>query len=264
MALQFVAVLYAVFFATFLPFLADIIRKESPQDWGVRLALLIFMIMAWFVGPTIDGLEYEDAYVHLAAAKFQIAHLDAPSDGFYVLACVIGSTNDCVLTATYGTQLIGFSTLLTLLLKVGMPWPGLASIVSYIATTFMLQVTWTLLRRCAGLFPSCIGMCLLVTAPSLHVIAGTGFAEPLYTFLLMSWLLVGLAAQKSPTQVGRLPMLMLLVGGLLMVVVKKEGILLVALMLLWSLWQLAFERSDRRGSAAAISAVCGSVIFISF
>lgn len=210
-----------------------------------RIILALLCVGAFFMGPIIDGLEYEDAYVHKAAATWRALHWSDSVNGFYTPVCMAGSAVDCVDIASFGTQMIGFSTLIALVgLIVGnLPW--LANALSAIAGAMTIQITWSLLK---GYSPDTVGrfvgIALLLTATAFFLISGSAFAEALFaTFFLLYLLCYLRISDASPYPATPALLVTFFVTGALMVLVKKEGIVLVGVLLVFAIVEGIFRRS---------------------
>jgi hypothetical protein len=212
----------------------SVCRRESKHDYIVRSALLLICATSFLVGPMIFGLEYEDAYIHSAAARFIGLDPATGTDGFYIKLCAVGSLIRCSVEVTYGTQLIGFSSLL-------FPWslwyPGathIASAASAVASALTLQIYWSFIRRlrCA-LWVKCAGLVLLLATPGYYLIAGSAFAEPVYTLYFTALTLYGidLFFEDDPNRPAMLTWVILISGSFLLVMTKREGLLLICLFL---------------------------------
>ena len=263
MASELVTVCYVLFLVAYLPRLvSDILHDKSRFDWIVRTTLMALMVASWFIGPTIDGLEYEDAYVHLAAAKFQLASAQSDPSSFYLEVCSAGTAANCVVSSTYGTHLIGFSTLLAWLLYAGLSAENLSNAVSHVAALLTVQVVWSLLRGYSDILCSILAISLLLTASEFYVLSGSSFAEPLYTFLFVCWIGAAWPLLSAESKLRSLNLLVVAFGGLSMIAVKKEGVLVVGLTLVWAVLQsVTLQRSSGRPwPSLAVAITCIAVI----
>jgi len=201
-----------------------------------RIALLAICSFAYLVGPRVYGLEYEDAFVHEAASLWRSSHwLDVP-DGFYATVCAAGSAQECVVSGSFGTQLIGLSILLAVFRSVGVEASHAVNIVSAIAGALSLQVVWSILTAyVSSSLSRSIAIALIASATSFYMISGSGFAEPLFVFFLLTHLSSYLALCESPPHqpTRAAQWVLLMASGALMIVCKKEGTLLVVLLPLY-------------------------------
>ena len=68
--------LYVAFSAACAALLARRLRTtQDLKDLIPRAVLALVCSFAYLIGPSVDGLEYEDAYVHKAAAVWQVARV---------------------------------------------------------------------------------------------------------------------------------------------------------------------------------------------
>lgn len=222
-----------------------------------RLMLALLCAGAFFIGPMIDGLEYEDAYVHKAAATWRALHWSDAINGFYTPVCMAGSAINCVDIASFGTQMIGFSTLIALVgLVVGnLPWLGNA--LSAVASVMTVQLTWSLLKRYApDTVSRFIGIALLLTGTSFFLVSGSAFAEALFaTFLLVHLLCYLRISDASLRPADPVLLLTSFVTGALMVLVKKEGVVLIGTLLAFTIIEGVLRRSRSEGMPRGFNAI---------
>jgi hypothetical protein len=208
---------------------------------------------AFWVGPQVDGLEYEDAYIHKAAAIWRSFNWDSARNGFYSTVCFAGSVADCLIDGSFGTQLIGFS----ILIAMGRVLVGdsqiIANVLSAVASLLTIQVVWSMLvRNVSTAFGRLFGVALIATSASFHLIASSGFAEPLFTLFLV---VTFYCCQRIREDDAPAPAfwLLLATSGALMILAKKEGaLLLIILVMLEVIGTFRAGRSNRSFGLIAI------------
>jgi len=260
-----IAALHVIFVSALITRGLASFRHAEPWDRGARVGLALVMALSFVLGPVVDGLEYEDAYIHQAAAKYQAADFGGRTDGFYTKVCMAGAAHDCILEVTYGTHLVGFSVLLALLHTVAPNASSVANAVSAVAATLTLQIVWVVLRRHAGgTAGPVVGTALLLTAPAFHVIGGSGFAEPLFAlhFVCFVTLCVRIVAEHT-RRLSISEWVLLSSNAFLLVSIKKEGVLLVTPMLALALAVWAgskWRRAPPSRDLATLAVLCVLVI----
>lgn len=214
---------------------AWLVADERPRISMPRLGLAGFCALAFLVGPTVDGLEYEDAYVHTASAAWRTFHWLDSTNGYYSTVCFAGAVSDCFVEGSFGTQPIGFSILIAMVRTVAGNWPVLTNLLSATATLLTVQLVWTMLGLYVRHQPArLIGVGLLLTAPSYLLVSGSGFAEPLFSFLFTLCLYLHLRFQDRGLS---LPgWALFAASGALMILAKKEGALLLLMIAVSAVW----------------------------
>lgn len=242
MAPVITVVLYAILVAAGAYFIVT----ANPSINAPRLGLAALCVVAFLIGPTVNGLEYEDAYVHTASAAWRTFHWLDSTNGYYSTVCFAGSVSDCFVEGSFGTHLIGFSILIAIVRTLAGAWPLATNVLSAIAMLLTVQLVWTMLaKHVRHRAVRLIGIALLLTAPSYLLISGTGFAEPLFSLFLVLYLYLYLRLEDS----GRLSIpgwILFAASGALMLLAKKEGALLLLLVAAFAGW-------DKRWGAALVS-----------
>ena len=144
--------------------------------------------------------------------------------------------SDCFVEGSFGTQLIGFSILIAMARTLLGGWPFIANLLSSLAMLLTVQLLWTML--CQYVHHQAvrlIGVALLLTAPSYLLISGSGFAEPLFTFFFTLCLYLYLRLQER-VDLSASGLVLFVASGALMILAKKEGALLLLLILAFSVW----------------------------
>lgn len=232
--LFFVIALHILFFALFAyRYIVQNLRVSRLKICTISSFLLIPWLIAIFVGPFFDGLEYEDAYIHKAAALFQIFHIQTGTDGFWVKTCIAGSISNCIAETSFQTHLIGFSAIMTLSSYIVGWHAHLSNVLSAIFGFLTLMIFWALLKREVSRFESRIlGMFLVLTCPTFYIISGSSFAEPAFCFFLTVSTLAFLNLWdnlKGNVSVA-IELILYSLSLSLLVLTKEEGILFVGIL----------------------------------
>ncbi|QQS10738.1 MAG: hypothetical protein IPK81_13920 [Rhodospirillales bacterium] len=268
---MFTIAIQALFWVAFAVVCAlPAIRAALARRLVFRALLVAVCVAASLIGPTTLGLEYEDAYVHQAAAYLQTAHFASGKFPFYLDVCVAGTVADCTVQATFGTHLPGYASLLSILQHMVGERRWLANATSIAATALAVQVCWSLLEEHAtDPAARALAMCLLLAAPGFHLVGGSTFAEPLFAFLVVCHVKAQLdVAKEGQGRHGRLGASVLFVAsGALMILTKKEGVLVpgVACVAAAAMF-VARQRSGDRSTGAVVTGAmaAGLVMFAVF
>lgn len=225
----FTITLFAMFISAAACSLTVSIIRESGHDHLVRTAMLAALVVSYFTAPLVFGLEYEDAYVHQAAARYLAARPSPAADGFFETLCAVGSLRQCAIEVTYGTQLVGFAAILYPLASAFPEFPALASTASFVLTALMLQLFWSALRLDTGFAARLLGLGMLASAPAFYLICGTGFAEPAYALFLATFALYAVRTlSRRLTALSPAEWVVMACAAFLAVLVKKEALLILA------------------------------------
>ena len=231
---SFLQGVHAIFLIVFTCYFGSQILTYRGADALACVSLTVIPFVVFLVTPGYDGLEYEDAYIHQAAAKYQVFN-NSSTNGFYTDVCAAGSLRNCTVHVTYGTHLIGFSTLLSSVYRVFGDMPFAANTVSCAASILTLLVVWWFASRHLARASQFAIVALILSAPSFYIIGGSAFAEPLFALYLVCFLLLTAHTQlAAQARVSVAEWLLLASSGVLLISTKKEGILAVIVVALWS------------------------------
>jgi len=182
-------------------------------------------------GAPADGLEYEDAYIHKSAARYQLFDALEPTAGFFVKACIVGSIASCLISGSFGTHPIAYSALISGVARVFGYSPFLGNVVSVVCWIATAGCFWCILGTYVrSAFSRLLGMVLLLGAPTMYVIGGTAFAEPLFGLLLMLciWQFLSRPQTEQPIRTCICRVGLWAISLLLLELSKKEGLLFLA------------------------------------
>lgn len=236
----------------------------------VQRALLTMVAGASLIlGAPVDGLEYEDAYIHKSSARYQLFHAKEPTDRFYVMTCILGSMSDCQISASFGTHLVGPSALISGMSRL-VGWSArLGNVLSGLCWIVMVHCTWSLLKaRVAHPMARALGIGLLLSSPAMYVIGGSALAEPLFGVLMMLcvWQVLNRPDEADGLWMLRVGWGLWFVSLVLLALSKKEGLLFIGLVSAWDLlrWWRQPRDDQRRARSftwASIS-VAGLVVSV--
>lgn len=261
-----VTFLYISFFISLVVWLIKT-QASGANEFGVRAFLLLLSLAALAIGPVVDGLEYEDAYIHKAAAQYQSFHSSDGTDTFYTRACVAGSISDCVLEATFGTHLIGFSTLIAQVAKLipeRIKTHHLSNYLSALFAALTLQLLWScLVKSNVPIVGRLVGVAFLLTSPAYYVVSVSSFSEPIFVFFLLATYYFYFTREQGNNN----KILRLILYGTAMtlcVLVKKEGLLIAFVFMAISIFYLLRYKSRAAWENIAVSGLVialGTMVF---
>jgi hypothetical protein len=200
----------------------------------------------------MDGLEYEDSYIHKSAARYQLAHGEDPSEGFFIRTCVAGSISRCRVAASFGTHVVGFSALISGIARLIGYSARLGNVLSGVCWLVTVHCLWSLLKaHVAHPFARIVGLGVFLCAPAMYVISASGFAEPLFGALMMFcvWQFMNPTDIEKERGMVAARLAMWSVSLMLLALSKKEGLLFIGLVAVWGVIQAWQKRADGEGRA---------------
>ena len=193
--------------------------------------------MGLFWGPWIDGLEYEDAFIHKAFARGLAASNFSQTEGFFVEVCMVGSFHDCYSRATFGTQLIGLGVIDAVVVWLFGPHEWTTNYASAGATLLsLLLVDQLAIRGGASVHGRFCALLCAILCPGFFVIGASSFAEPVFVFFI----LLQIFAYYKIDDLRALRMdlgwiCIFLFASILLVCTKKEALTVILVEIVWSL-----------------------------
>ena len=139
-----------------------------------------------------NGLEYEDAYVYNATARFLSEHNDNNNyRSFLTTCCIWGNLTNCQMSATYSGHVIGFPYILYLLNRILGFNPLTANIVSLFLSCISVITLFLLSFIIISDIKYSIICCLIyILTPIFNVFSSTTFSEPTsMAFVSLSFLI---------------------------------------------------------------------------
>jgi hypothetical protein len=106
-------------------------RAIVKSQWKLIITLLL-ITLSWRIPPDgkfFHGLEYEDSYVYIVAARQMQLHVGPPSSEvpYSIGACAVGSLRDCQEWESYPEHFVGYPYVLSMLYGLVGYTPDLAS-----------------------------------------------------------------------------------------------------------------------------------------
>lgn len=206
------------------------------------IALNIFLKFS-FLNNTFNGLEYEDAYVYNATARYYLSNINNELNSFITDCCILGSLKDCWVSGTFSGHVIGYPFLIYLLSKLYGYNPIIANIISYLfscftgATIFILSF-YIINDIYYAISSSVVFSCI----PIFNVYSATSFSEPtsnafiIITMLLYMIYISDHQDKDSNNLIWHLIPLYLILTYLILI--KRENVIVSICLLLATLIQL--------------------------
>ena len=178
------------------------------------------------------GLEYEDAYVYKASARFFNYKKDFDVDPFLTTSCTTGSLNNYKSSATYSGHVIGYPYIIGLAYLIAGYHPNIANYLSLgfsvLAVVLLFIVTQLIANNKTLSTISCI---VFICVPVFNVFSSTSLSEPTSSLYITLALLLYLAFVHCPNDArcyNRFNKLLswaaILSTFLFMVLIKKENL----------------------------------------
>jgi hypothetical protein len=184
-----------------------------------------------------NGLEYEDAYVYNAAARFILSNTKtSQTESLLTNTCSVGALDNCQEYATFSGHVIGYPTVIAAAGKLFGYQPNLANMLSYIASVLcagVLFVAASLIQ--ASFIYAASAVIIFNFLPFQNLFASTTVVEPfssLYLILALLAYLVctqGKSSEKRPGQ-KLLEWTALLISWTACLLIKREAALLIAIL----------------------------------
>lgn len=187
-----------IFFATTLftaisiyksPFVLKIISDYKYYLITI-IAINIFIKFSFF-NNTFNGLEYEDAYIYNATARYYLLNTNNEINSFLTNCCVLGSLKDCWVYGTFSGHVIGYPFLIYLLSKLFGYNPYFANIISYCfscfsAVTIFILAFYIINDIYYAISSSVVFSCI----PIFNVYSATSFSEPISNAFIIATMLL--------------------------------------------------------------------------
>ncbi len=165
--------------------------------------VIIFAVSFLFRCPLntsfFHGLEYEDAYVYKASARFFNYKKDFDVDPFLTTSCATGSFNNCKSSVTYSGHVIGYPYIVSLAYLIAGYHPNIANYLSLgfsvFAVILLFIVAQLILNNKTFSTISCI---VFISVPAFNVFSSTSLSEPTSNLYITLALLLYLAFVHYP------------------------------------------------------------------
>ena len=168
-----------------------VVRRSEGVTGRWRILVVIGLLaLGTRIYPTgFYGLEYEDAYVYAAAAKFaDVAPVEALASSLTVTVCAVGSLEACDESEGYPGHLNGYSALLravtALLGYAPAMYPAIGAVLGALTA---LSVWWAIFVLTGSVSAGIGGALLFATTPTLALYGGSAVSETASSFALGAW-----------------------------------------------------------------------------
>ncbi len=173
------------FGSAILSFISLVSNKNVIQivatNW--KRLLIILAISFLFKCPLntsfFHGLEYEDAYVYKASARYFNYKNNFDVDPFLTTSCVTGSLDNCTSSATYSGHVIGYPFIVSFISSIVGYYPNIANYISLgfstLAVALLFIVAQLIFNNKTLSTISCI---VFISVPVFNVFSSTSLSEP--------------------------------------------------------------------------------------
>jgi len=243
------------------PFTLEILKKRTV--W-IMVAITLAGLMKYpFGGSVFSGLEYEDAFIYNAAARFALNNGAATTvQPFLTASCSNGSLVTCNEYSTYAGHVIGYSSVIAGAAKVFGYGPQLANYVSFSASVIcavVLFIAALLISKSVAF--SAIAVFIFDLLPFQNLFATASVVEPFSSlFVLLSLLSYLVCVHFRPQQMQRWRSI-LSWGGLFLVwwaciLIKRENAIAIALLPAVTVALMLVERQPLRALIGKVVPIC--------
>lgn len=213
----------------------DILRRRFV--WVLAAIALAGVLKYPFDGKIFSGLEYEDAFIYNAAARFSLGDsVSLPVQPLLTASCSIGSLAACKEYSTYSGHVIGYSAFIAGAIKLFGYQPELANFVSFVASILCAGVLFiTALLISNSIRYSTIAVLIFVLLPFQNLFATASVVEPFSSLFVSLSLLSYLVCVHSRLREPHLWQRIVSWGTLFLVwwaciLIKRENALSLALL----------------------------------
>ena len=225
----------------------EVLRKRLV--WILASVAIAALLKYPFDGQIFSGLEYEDAYIYNAAARFFLTNSTLlHTQTLLTTSCSIGSLAGCKEYSTYSGHVIGYSATIVGAGKLFGYQPELANFVSFFASVLcagVLFITALLIRD--SILYAAIAVLIFVLLPFQNLFATASVVEPFSSlFLSLSLLsyLVCVHSRSSKPLLWKsiLSWSTLFLVWLACILIKRENVLSIAILPPITVMLMLFER----------------------
>ena len=217
------------------PFTLAILKKRTL--W-IMVAITLAGLMKYpFGGSVFSGLEYEDAFIYNAAARFALNNGAATTvQPFLTASCSNGSLVTCNEYSTYSGHVIGYSAVIAGAARVFGYDPRLANYVSFVASVIGAGVLFIIaLLVSSSVAYSAIAVFIFDLLPFHNLFATASVVEPFsslfVTLSLLSYLVcVHFRSQHKPGWRSILSWAGLFLVWWACILIKRENVIAIALL----------------------------------
>jgi len=213
----------------------DILRKQFV--WILGSIAIAGLFKYPFDGQIFSGLEYEDAYVYSAAARFFLSNAALlPTQSFLTTSCSVGSLVACNDYSTYSGHVIGYSATIAGAGKLFGYQPELANFVSFYASILCAGLLFIVALLIGKSIPYAIAAVLIfVLLPFQNLLATASVVEPFSSlFITLSLLSYLQCVHNRPTKSLQWKVVLswstLFLVWLACILIKRENALSIAIL----------------------------------
>lgn len=228
------------------------------------LVALSISIKIYFNQSSFNGLEYEDAYIYAATARYYENNLDKAIEyrNFQTEMCTIGSLVDCEAESTYSGHLIGYPSII-LLFSFCFPYAkDLSSIVSIVfssfAAFFVFIYAFHLTKNTQASLTASV---LLLFTPMALVFSRTSLSEIISSFYVLVLSLFFLKLQRKASFLTALGTLSI---SLMSILIKRENIISILLCLAFVVWSLFKQKKRTHALKMALTLSIPIIFYLLF
>ena len=225
----------------------DILRKRFV--WILGSIAIAGLLKYPFDGQIFSGLEYEDAYIYNAAARFFLSNAALlPTQSFLTTSCSVGSLAACNEYSTYSGHVIGYSAAIAGAVKLFGYHPELANFVSFYASILCAGLLFIVASLIGNSIPYAISAVLIfVLLPFQNLFATASVVEPFSSlFITLSLLSYLQCVHNRPPKPIQWKIILswstLFLVWLACILIKRENALSIAILPFITIIFILFER----------------------
>ena len=216
-------------------FTLEILKKHAV--WILAAITLAGLMKYPFGGNLFFGLEYEDAYIFGAAARFAMdKEVPTTLHPFLTASCTYGSLVNCKEISIYSGHIIGYSSIIAGAIKIFGYFPQLANYITYAAAILSAGFVFvTAMLMSGSLTTSIFASFIFSTLPFHNLFATASVAEPFSSlFVLLSLFSYLICLNFQPKDTNRSEIIIswsaLFLIWLACLLIKRENAIVIALL----------------------------------
>ncbi len=225
---------------------------KTHWKWIIVILILNCLFKFPFNTPFFHGLEYEDAYVYKASARFIEYKKDYSVDPFLTTSCTFGSLKNCQFSGTYSGHVIGYPVIVSLLQYIVGDHPDIAN---YLSLFFSILSVLILFLVAQLIFNnkiySALSCLIFISVPVFNIFSSSSVSEPTSNIYITLALLLYLAYMHYPNESHNynlrssiLSWTALFFTSLIMVLIKRENYALILCLPIATLFYLILCRNN--------------------
>ena len=225
----------------------DILRRQFL--WILGTIAIAGLFKYPFDGLIFSGLEYEDAFIYNAAARFFLSNAALlPPESFLTISCSVGSLAACNEYSTYSGHVIGYSATIAGASKLFGYHPELANFVSFYASILCAGFLFIVALIIGNSIPYALAAVLIfVLLPFQNLFATASVVEPFSSlFITLSLLSYLQCVHNQPSKTLQWKVVLswstLFLVWLACILIKRENALSIAILPFITIIFILFER----------------------